>query len=115
MRIWPQGDSTGGGYREHGRPRHRLLSLSLSLTAVANLAKILNPGKIFISGRGTAAGAMLFDPMFAIMPDTISDKLESDPEVIVKPWGQTDYARGAGVLVLQEIYKHPVSRMMPLI
>ena len=84
-------------------------------TAVANLAKILNPGKIFISGRGTAAGAMLFDPMFAIMPDTISDKLESDPEVIVKPWGQTDYARGAGVLVLQEIYKHPVSRMMPLI
>jgi hypothetical protein len=53
--------------------------------------------------------------MFAIMPDTISDKLESDPEVIVKPWGETDYARGAGVLVLQEIYKHPVSRMMPLI
>ena len=84
-------------------------------TAVANLAKILNPGKIFISGRGTAAGAMLFDSMFAIMPDTISDKLESDPEVIVKPWGETDYARGAGVLVLQEIYKHPVSRMMPLI
>ncbi len=84
-------------------------------TAVANLAKILNPGKIFVSGRGTAAGAMLFDSMFAIMPDTISDKLESDPEVIVKPWGETDYARGAGVLVLQEIYKHPVSRMMPLI
>ena len=84
-------------------------------TAVANLIKILNPGKIFISGRGAAAGAMLFYPMFAMMPDTISDKLESDPDVIVKPWRQTDYARGAGVLVLQEIYKHPVSRMMPLI
>ena len=83
--------------------------------AVANLVKMLNPGKIFISGHGTAAGAMLFDSMFAVLPDTISDKLESDPKVIVKPWRQTDYARGAGVLVLQEIYKHPVSRMMPLI
>jgi predicted NBD/HSP70 family sugar kinase len=84
-------------------------------TAVANLIKMLNPGKVFISGRGTAAGPMLFDSMFAVMPDTISEKLESDPDVIVKPWRLTDYARGAGVLVLQEIYKHPVSRMMPLI
>lgn len=83
--------------------------------AVANLVKMLNPAKVFISGRGTAAGAMLFDSMFAVMPDTISEKLESAPEVIVKSWCQTDYARGAGVLVLQEIYKHPVSRMMPLI
>jgi predicted NBD/HSP70 family sugar kinase len=84
-------------------------------TAVGNLIKLLNPGKIFIAGRGTAAGDMLFDSMFAVIPDTISDKLEVSPDVIVKPWNQTDYARGAGALVLQEIYKHPVSRMMPLI
>ena len=49
------------------------------------------------------------------MPTVISAKLDARPEVIVLPWNPTDYARGAGVLVLQEIYKHPVSRMMPLI
>ena len=84
-------------------------------TAVGNLIKLLNPSKIFIAGRGTAAGAMLFDSMFTVIPDTISDKLNASPEVIVKPWNQTNYARGAGALVLQEIYKHPVSRMMPMI
>jgi predicted NBD/HSP70 family sugar kinase len=83
--------------------------------AVANLIKLLNPGKVFIAGRGTAAGAMLFDSMYAVIPEVISAKLDTSPEVIVLPWNLTDYARGAGVLVLQEIYKHPVSRMMPLI
>jgi predicted NBD/HSP70 family sugar kinase len=84
-------------------------------TAVANLIKLLNPGRIFIAGRGTAGGTMLFDSMFAVLPDAISDKLHTLPDVIVQPWNQTDYARGAGALVLQEIYKHPVSRMIPLI
>lgn len=83
--------------------------------AVANLIKLLNPGRVFVAGRGTAAGAMLFDSMYAVIPEIISDKLDASPEVIVQPWNLTDYARGAGVLVLQEIYKHPVSRMVPLI
>ncbi len=83
--------------------------------AVANLIKLMNPGKVFIAGRGTAAGSMLFDSMQGVIPEVISAKLDASPEVIVLPWNLTDYARGAGVLVLQEIYKHPVSRMMPLI
>ena len=83
--------------------------------AVANLIKLINPGKVFIAGRGTAADSILFDSMYAVIPEVISTKLDVSPEVIVQPWNQTDYARGAGVMVLQEIYKHPVSRMMPLI
>jgi predicted NBD/HSP70 family sugar kinase len=83
--------------------------------AVANLIKLFNPGKVFIAGRGTAAGRMLFDSMHAVIPEVVSTKLDVNPQVIVQSWNLTDYARGAGVLVLQEIYKHPVSRMMPLI
>jgi predicted NBD/HSP70 family sugar kinase len=83
--------------------------------ALTNLMVLLNPSKIFICGKGTAAGAMLFDSMYAAIPQYLSKNLDSRTQVIVKQWSQTDYARGAGAMVLQEIYKHPISRMVPLI
>jgi glucokinase-like ROK family protein len=83
--------------------------------ALSNLIVLFDPSKLFISGRGTAAGDLLFASMQATIPRHISTKLDNRTAVIVKDWVQADYARGAAVMVLQEIYRHPVNRLVPLI
>lgn len=83
--------------------------------ALSNLIVLFNPDKVFISGRGTAAGDLLFKSMQATIPHHISPKLDTRTAIIVKEWVQTDYARGAGAMVLQETYRHPVSRLVPMI
>jgi predicted NBD/HSP70 family sugar kinase len=93
-------------YREAGR----VLGIGIS-----NLIAVFNPSKIFISGKGTLAGNLLFDAMRATIPRFVSNKISGDTEIVVKSWRQEDYARGAGILVLQEIYKSPANRIVPII
>jgi len=83
--------------------------------SVANLIRIFNPSKVFISGRGTLAGNLLFNSMYETVPRILSGNLNGNTKIIVKNWNHEDYARGAGVLVLQEIYKSPANRIVPLI
>jgi len=83
--------------------------------ALSNLIVLLNPSKVLIAGRGTTAGDLLFESMQVTIRRHILPQLENHTAIIIKPWVTTDYARGAGTLVLQEIYRHPASRMMPLI
>ena len=82
---------------------------------VANMIKIFNPSKVFISGRGTLAGDLIFGSMYRAIDQVISDRLHGSTEVIVKEWNQYHYARSAGTLVLQEIYRNPMSRIIPKI
>jgi glucokinase-like ROK family protein len=93
-------------YREAGR------TLGIG---IANLIAVFNPSKIFISGKGTLAGNLLFDTMNAAISRSVSDKISGNTEIVVKSWRQEDYARGAGTLVLQEIYKSPAHRIVPII
>lgn len=80
---------------------------------IANLIEIFNPEKIIISGKGTNAGKLIFDTMYKTLPEQLSGNVEERAEVIVQEWKDTDTARGAGVLVLREIYKFPLGQGSP--
>jgi len=88
----------------------RILGIGLS-----NLLEIFNPSKIIISGKGVNAGDLLFDTMHKTIPNHLSTKTDHTTDVIVQAWNPTDNARGAGALVLQEVYKSPANRILPTI
>ncbi len=82
---------------------------------IANLAGIFGPTKIFITGKCVVAGDLLFDPMFKTVDQNISKNFDIKADIIVQKWTQLDWARGAGAVVLQELYKSPVHRIVPII
>jgi hypothetical protein len=72
------------------------------------LITLLNPEKIFITGKGVQAEEAIFDPMFHTINKFVSPKFEGyGTQIIIKEWSETDWVRGAGTLVLNEIYKSP--------
>jgi glucokinase-like ROK family protein len=75
---------------------------------ITHLITLLNPEKIFITGKGVQAENALFDPMFQAVNKFVSPKFEGyGTQIIIKEWSETDWVRGAGTLVLNEIYKSP--------
>jgi glucokinase-like ROK family protein len=88
----------------------RVLAIGLS-----NLIQIFNPAKIIISGRGVKAGDLLFDSMYENIARFISSRINADTEIVIKNWNRYAYARGSGTVVLQEIFKSPANRVVPII
>jgi predicted NBD/HSP70 family sugar kinase len=87
----------------------RMLALGLSY-----LINLYNPAKIIIAGNGVKAGKMLFGPMEEALPGYLSPNFDTEPvEIVVQRWTDVDWARGAGALVLQELYKSPVGTVAP--
>ena len=82
---------------------------------ISNLKRTFNPAKIIISGSGVGAGKLIFDPMFAALNQYKSPKTTYDSPIVVHNWNHLDYARGAGSLVLQEVYKSPALGIIPTI
>lgn len=80
---------------------------------IANLISIFNPARVIISGKGTEAGGLLFDSMNRSLANYISGDMDEPVEIVIPRWKNTDTARGAGVLVLREIYKFPSKRVKP--
>ncbi len=82
---------------------------------VANLIQLYNPAKIIITGRGVLAGDLLFNSMFETIPLNVSVNPEQTAEIVIQKWTEKDWARGAGTVVLQEIYKSPAHQFVPII
>jgi len=82
-------------------------------TGVANLVNIFNPALIIVSGEGVRAGDVLFGPMREAVARYAFDGLVADTEIVIQEWGDEAWAWGAASLVLEEIYKSPVSVTMP--
>jgi hypothetical protein len=61
------------------------------------------------------AGDLLFDSMYKTIPQYVSSRTNGDTEIVIKSWDQKIYARGSGTVVLQEIYKSPANRVVPII
>jgi predicted NBD/HSP70 family sugar kinase len=71
--------------------------------AVADLVNLLAPGAVIISGEGVAAWSYLragFEPAFAarVLP------VHTDTTIVVEPWDDQNWARGAAALVLRSAY-----------
>lgn len=78
---------------------------------IAHLISVINPKKIIITGKGVKAGDLLFTPMYESVDQHISEKFGNyGTQIIVKDWTKDDWAKGAGTLVLTEIYKSPVEK-----
>lgn len=82
---------------------------------IGNLCKLFDPEKIIITGKGVLAGELLFGPMRETLPPGISFTREARIRLHIQEWQPTLYARGAGALVLQEVYQSPANRAVPII
>ncbi len=79
--------------------------------AVSNLIEIFNPEKVIISGKGTMAGALIEAPMRESVLGSLTENRDSLADIVFRNWKYSDTARGAGVMVLQEIYQFAQSRL----
>jgi len=82
---------------------------------ITNLIQLYDPQKIIITGKGVLAGDLLFKSMYESIPGNLPAKSKSNTEIIIQNWSYKDWARGAGTVVLQEIYKSPAHQMIPII
>ncbi len=77
---------------------------------ISHLINLYNPAKIVIAGKGVRAGNMIFASMHETLPQYISAKFGlPETEIVIQGWTDKDWARAAGTLVLQELYKSPVT------
>jgi transcriptional regulator of PTS gene len=75
---------------------------------ISQLVILLNPEKIIITGTGVQAEGLLLQPMFESIKKNLSDKLSRyQTDILIEPSSDEAFAKGAGTLVLQEIYKSP--------
>lgn len=79
---------------------------------IANLINLLNPELIIVSGEGVRAGDLLFDPMRAAVMANVMPGLAGDTQIIIEPWDDYAWARGAAGLVLQRLFESPVHRQL---
>ncbi len=82
---------------------------------IGNLCKLFDPQKIIISGKGVLAGELLFGPMRETLPPSVSFARDAATRLYIQEWQPSLYARGAGALVLQEVYQSPANRVIPII
>jgi predicted NBD/HSP70 family sugar kinase len=72
--------------------------------AIASVAAVIDPQRVVISGEGVRLGAHYVD---AIRTELIEREQKEEPtEVVIEPWGDEAWARGAASLVLRELF-HP--------
>lgn len=79
------------------------------------LIQIFNPAKIIISGEGVKAGDLMFAGMQEVLSKQTNPAHERATKIVIQKWRDTDWARGAASLVLQELYRSPFNRVRPVI
>jgi predicted NBD/HSP70 family sugar kinase len=76
-------------------------TLGLALAAVIN---VLNPSRVTVGGEGVDMLDLMLEPMRAALTAHCFDGLFDDIDLIVAPWGDDAWARGAAGLVLDELF-----------
>ncbi len=72
--------------------------------AIASFVTVLDPQRVVISGEGVRLG----DAYLVPLRDEVAgrDQKEVPTDVVIEPWGDEAWARGAATLVLRELF-HP--------
>lgn len=76
---------------------------------------MFNPSKIILSGDGVKAGDLMFEHMQKTIRNYSNEEILKSTEFVIQEWQDTDWARGAASLVLQELYKSPFNSVKPII
>jgi predicted NBD/HSP70 family sugar kinase len=79
-------------------------------TAVANLVNVLNPKLVIIGGEGTRAGELIVEPFRRALREHAFNGLYDDVTVVMEPWGDEAWARGAASLLLSELFQPALRR-----
>jgi predicted NBD/HSP70 family sugar kinase len=78
--------------------------------ALASIVNLLNPTRVIVGGEGVHSLDLLLDPMRSSLETHCFDGLYDDLELIVEPWGDDAWARGAAGLVLDELFHARLER-----
>ena len=77
---------------------------------VSHLVALFNPSRIILTGTAVRAGDSLLTPFkHSLAKHTAAMCRPTKELVYIQQWTEEQWARGAGSLVLQELYKSPVS------
>jgi N-acetylglucosamine repressor len=76
-------------------------TLGLALSGIIN---VLNPTRVIVGGEGAQMLDLLLDPMRTALAANCFDGLFADLDLVVEPWGDEAWARGAAGLVLDELF-----------
>ncbi len=82
---------------------------------LSGLIQLFSPKRIIFSGRGVGSGDLLFKPMKKQLKIHTNKEVFQNCDIIVQKFCDTDWARGAATLALQELYKSPLDRVVPKI
>ena len=82
---------------------------------ISGLVQVFSPEKIIIAGEGVRAGDLLFGPMQKTIRRHTTPEMVRNLKIVFQKWEDTDWARGAASLVLQELYKSPFNKVKPII
>jgi N-acetylglucosamine repressor len=77
---------------------------------IANLANVLDPKLIIISGEGIRMGEAFFSAVRTAFRDCVMNGLVDDIEIRVNSWGDDIWALGAASLVIAEIFRSPIQK-----
>jgi len=72
--------------------------------AVAAITTVLDPQRVVISGEGVRLGDHYLTAVRAELSER--EQKEAPTEIVIEPWGDEAWARGAATLVLREVF-HP--------
>ncbi|MEO1018832.1 MAG: ROK family transcriptional regulator [Pseudomonadota bacterium] len=75
--------------------------------AIAQLASLLAPPLIILSGQGLEAGERLTTPLLASFEKHLSPALHGLIDIVFHRWPDEAWARGAAALVLRDLYGSP--------
>lgn len=73
--------------------------------SVANVVAVLDPDLVVVGGEGVRLGGAFLGPMREAL-EAAQEEGQREIEVVVEPWGDEAWARGAATLVLRELF-HP--------
>ena len=82
---------------------------------ISGLIQIFSPKRIIFSGKGVEAGDLLFAPMKNHLASLTNQTGWQACEIVFQKFCDTDWARGAASLALQELFKSPLDRIIPKI
>lgn len=76
--------------------------------AAANVVNMLNPPLLILSGAGLRAGdALITGPLLEALDRHAIPTLREATEVVIHPWGEEMWARGAASIALRRVFEAP--------
>jgi predicted NBD/HSP70 family sugar kinase len=74
-------------------------------TAIGNLLNLLNPRLVILAGEGTRGGPYLLPALREALEAAAFDGVADELELVIEPWDDEAWARGAASLLLGELFQ----------